>query len=224
MINRDNVLPVDQNTSTERIFIIVILGLTSPPTYPYPRRTEDRDHLGPLPHRHSVRRRFVRPQNVRQPIRADELLHGLLPVAHRAGPAFPHPEPVLVQKRLLPVLRGVRPEQVRHELLQLGVVLRTGRRRQLERRGNQVDGVDRGRLLALQGTRDPAVHAEDHVVDRGGHREVVEHLVGASPDLQGDVLGEARAELAEEAARSVVFIEALGWREGRKDTFTAFTS
>ena len=75
--------------------------------------------------------------------------------------------------------------------------------------GDLVEGVDQNGLLSIQGLRDASVHTEDGVVDGGGEREVVEHLVGLVPYLlltpsphshfPRRLLGKALFELFEEA-------------------------
>ena len=78
-----------------------------------------------------------------------------------------------------------------------------------KRNGDLVEGVDSNGLLSIQGLRDASVHTEDGVVDGGGEREVVEHLVGLVPYLlltpsphshfPRRLLGKALFELFEEA-------------------------
>lgn len=49
--------------------------------------------------------------------------------------------------------------------------------------GDLVESADQNGLLSMQEPRDAPVHTEDGVVDGGGEREVVEHLVGLVPYL-----------------------------------------
>ena len=78
-----------------------------------------------------------------------------------------------------------------------------------KRNGDLVESVDQNGLLSTQGLRDASVHTEDGVVDGGGEREVVKHLVGLVPYLlltpsphshfPRRLLGKALFELFEEA-------------------------
>ena len=78
-----------------------------------------------------------------------------------------------------------------------------------KRNGDLVEGVDQNGLLSTQRLRNAPVHTEDGVVDGGGEREVVEHLVGLVPYLlltpsphshfPRRLLGKALFELFEEA-------------------------
>ena len=78
-----------------------------------------------------------------------------------------------------------------------------------KRNGDLVESVDLNGLLSIQELRDGPVHTEDGVVDDGGEREVVEHLVGLVPYLlltpsphshfPRRLLGKALFELFEEA-------------------------
>ena len=78
-----------------------------------------------------------------------------------------------------------------------------------KRNGDLVESVDLNGLLSIQELRDGPVHTEDGVVDGGGEREVVEHLVGLVPYLlltssphshfPRRLLGKALFELFEEA-------------------------
>lgn len=75
--------------------------------------------------------------------------------------------------------------------------------------GDLVESADQNGLLSMQEPRDAPVHTEDGVVDGGGEREVVEHLVGLVPYLlltpsphshfPRRLLGKALFELFEEA-------------------------
>ena len=64
-----------------------------------------------------------------------------------------------------------------------GNFIHNGRGFDDKRNGDLVEGVDSNGLLSIQGLRDASVHTEDGVVDGGGEREVVEHLVGLVPYL-----------------------------------------
>ena len=78
-----------------------------------------------------------------------------------------------------------------------------------KRNGDLVESVDSNGLFSIQGLRDAPVRTEDGVVDGGGEREVVEHLVGLVPYLlltpsphshfPRRLLGKALFELFEEA-------------------------
>ena len=84
-----------------------------------------------------------------------------------------------------------------------------GRRLDVEGNRDLVEGVDQNGLFSIQELRDACVHTEDGVVDGGGEREVVEHLVGLVPYLlltpsphshfPRRLLGKALFELFEEA-------------------------
>ena len=90
-----------------------------------------------------------------------------------------------------------------------GNFIHNGRGFDDKRNGDLVEGVDSNGLLSIQGLRDASVHTEDGVVDGGGEREVVEHLVGLVPYLlltssphshfPRRLLGKALFELFEEA-------------------------
>ena len=53
------------------------------------------------------------------------------------------------------------------------------------------------------------MNTEDHIIDGGGQREIVEHLVGLLPEHDGDVLGETLFELAEKTTVSIELITSL---------------
>lgn len=90
-----------------------------------------------------------------------------------------------------------------------GNFIHNGRGFDDKRNGDLVEGVDLNGLLSIQGLRDASVDTEDGVVDGGGEREVVEHLVGLVPYLlltpsphshfPRRLLGKALFELFEEA-------------------------
>ena len=90
-----------------------------------------------------------------------------------------------------------------------GNFIHNGRGFDDKRNGDLVEGVDSNGLLSMQEPRDAPVHTEDGVVDGGGEREVVEHLVGLVPYLllmpsphshfPPRLLGKALFELFEEA-------------------------
>ena len=90
-----------------------------------------------------------------------------------------------------------------------GSFIYNGRGLDGKRNGDLVEGVDENGLFSIQGLRDAPVHTEDGVVDGGGEREVVEHLVGPVPYLlltssphshfPRRLLGKALFELFEEA-------------------------
>ena len=90
-----------------------------------------------------------------------------------------------------------------------GSFIHNGRGLDVKWNGDLVEGVDQNGLLSIQGLRDASVHTEDGVVDGGGEREVVEHLVGLVPYLlltssphshfPRRLLGKALFELFEEA-------------------------
>ena len=87
--------------------------------------------------------------------------------------------------------------------------IHNGRGLDVKWNGDLVEGVDENGLLSIQELRDGPVHTEDGVVDGGGEREVVEHLVGLVPYLlltssphshfPRRLLGKALFELFEEA-------------------------
>ena len=90
-----------------------------------------------------------------------------------------------------------------------GNFIHNGRGLDVEGNGDLVEGVDQNGLFSMQELRDASVHTEDGVVDGGGEREVVEHLVGLVPYLlltssphshfPRRLLGKALFELFEEA-------------------------
>lgn len=90
-----------------------------------------------------------------------------------------------------------------------GNFIHNGRGFDDKRNGDLVESVDLNGLLSIQELRDGPVHTEDGVVDGGGEREVVEHLVGLVPYLlltssphshfPRRLLGKALFELFEEA-------------------------
>ena len=90
-----------------------------------------------------------------------------------------------------------------------GNFIHNGRGFDDKRNGDLVESVDLNGLLSIQELRDACVHTEDGVVDGGGEREVVEHLVGLVPYLlltpsphshfPRRLLGKALFELFEEA-------------------------
>lgn len=90
-----------------------------------------------------------------------------------------------------------------------GSFIYNGRGLDGKRNGDLVESVDLNGLLSIQELRDGPVHTEDGVVDGGGEREVVEHLVGLVPYLlltssphshfPRRLLGKALFELFEEA-------------------------
>ena len=90
-----------------------------------------------------------------------------------------------------------------------GSFIHNGRGLDVEGNGDLVEGVDQNGLFSIQELRDACVHTEDGVVDGGGEREVVEHLVGLVPYLlltpsphshfPRRLLGKALFELFEEA-------------------------
>lgn len=90
-----------------------------------------------------------------------------------------------------------------------GNFIHNGRGFDDKRNGDLVEGVDQNGLFSIQELRDACVHTEDGVVDGGGEREVVEHLVGLVPYLlltssphshfPRRLLGKALFELFEEA-------------------------
>ena len=90
-----------------------------------------------------------------------------------------------------------------------GSFIYNGRGLDGKRNGDLVESVDQNGLFSIQELRDAPVHTEDGVVDGGGEREVVEHLVGLVPYLlltpsphshfPRRLLGKALFELFEEA-------------------------
>ena len=90
-----------------------------------------------------------------------------------------------------------------------GNFIHNGRGFDDKRNGDLVEGVDLNGLFSMQEPRDAPVYTEDGVVDGGGEREVVKHLVGLVPYLlltpsphshfPRRLLGKALFELFEEA-------------------------
>ena len=90
-----------------------------------------------------------------------------------------------------------------------GNFIHNGRGFDDKRNGDLVESADQNGLLSMQEPRDASVDTEDGVVDGGGEREVVEHLVGLVPYLlltssphshfPRRLLGKALFELFEEA-------------------------
>ena len=155
----------------------------NPVPNPNPGRAEDGDHLRSLAHRHSAGGGFMCAQDVRQSVVLHELLHRLLSVAHGSGPSFAGAEAVLIEVGLLLVLRRVRPEEVQHHLPQLRLLAGTAER-QVEGRGDAIDHIDTRRGRTVDGTGDASVNTKNHVVDRGGERQVVKHSVCLFPNLK----------------------------------------
>ena len=97
----------------------------------------------------------------------------------------------------------------RRRLDDKGSFIYNGRGLDGKRNGDLVESVDQNGLFSIQELRDACVHTEDGVVDGGGEREVVEHLVGLVPYLlltpsphshfPRRLLGKALFELFEEA-------------------------
>ena len=233
MVDRDDILPVNQNTATERVVAVVVLPL-NPLLHTHLRRAENGDHLGTLPNGNAARRRLVRSQNVRELVAGHELVHRLLSVAHRSRSPLALSEPVAVEMRLLLVSGRIGPQKVRDHLLHRQVLARLDVGRQRVGDGDLVDHAERRALQPLQRSRNAAVDAEDGVVDGGCQRQTVEDGVRFLPDLRvssgaktnhhRDFLGESLLQLAEEAAVPVVAVAALEFREFLSPTFTAFTS
>ena len=217
VVDRDDVLPiipspfphgrVHQNAPAERVLTAVILPLT-PPVFDHSRRAENGDHLASLADVNALLRRLVRTNDVRHARRVQEVLNRLVAVADRARPARALAEARVVQPLLLLVLRGVRPQQVVRQLLDL-LGARVRRRHAHRRRaGDHVDAVQR-RFRGRQRPRDSAVHAEDDVVDGGGEGQVVEDGVGEAPDGHAHVGAVLLLQLTEEAAVAVVGLPAV---------------
>ena len=90
-----------------------------------------------------------------------------------------------------------------------GSFIYNGRGLDGKRNGDLVESVDQNGLFSIQELRDACMHTEDGIVDGGGEREVVEHLVGLVPYLlltssphshfPRRLLGKALFELFEEA-------------------------
>ena len=129
-------------------------------------------------------------------------------VADRSGASLALAEPRVVQPLLLLVLRGVRPQQVVRQLLDLLGPLVGGRHAHRRGAGDLVDALQRA-LRRRERPRNAAVHAEDHVVDGGGEGEVVEHRVGHRPHAFAHVHAVASLQLAQEAAVAVVRLPAV---------------
>lgn len=122
-------------------------------------------------------------QDVRQSVVLHELLDGLLAVAHGSGSSFARAEAVLVEMRLLLVLRRIRPQQVQHHLAQLRL-LAGGTGRQVVGSRNAIDHLDTRRRGTVDRTRNASVDTKNHVVDRGGEWQVVKHAVCLFPNLK----------------------------------------
>ena len=180
MVDRDDILPVNQNTATERVVAVVVLPL-NPLLHTHLRRAENGDHLGALPNGNAARRRLVRSQNVRELVAGHELVHRLLSVAHRSRSPLALSEPVAVEMRLLLVSGRIGPQKVRDHLLHRQVLARLHCWQQRVGRRDVVDQRDGGRRETLQRSRDAAVDAEDHVVDCGGKRQIIEDGVRPIP-------------------------------------------
>lgn len=143
----------------------------------YNRCTANRDIARVLPHRNALHRRIVCPKHVRQPVSRQKSPDRALPL--RRTPA----------RALLQHSRGIRPQQIRHELAGLPISrfprfcphrIPGG----VEGRGNPADLGDGAGRAITAGPRNAAVHTEQNVVDNRGKREMVEDLVGAIPQLR----------------------------------------
>ena len=208
MVDRDNVLRlapsllpyrrIHENASAERVLAPVILPFIAPPI-PYSRRAKDRDHSASLADINTLLRGLVRSQDVRHPRRVQEVMNGPVSVADRSGASLALAEPRVVQPLLLLVLRGVRPQQVVRQLLDLLGPLVRGRHAHRRGAGDLVDALQRA-LRRRERPRNAAVHAEDHVVDGGREGKAVEHRVGLLPEILPDVRPVAGFQLAQEAA------------------------
>ena len=177
-VNRIEGFPIDQNASTQRVPISKALSLSFLLlSASYTRCTANRDIAHVLPHRNAPQRRIVCPQHVRQPVSRQKPPDRALSL-HRT-PA----------RALLQHSRGIRPQQIQHQLarLQISRFPRFCLHRILggvEGRGNPADlGDGAGRAIAVR-PRNAAVHAEQNVVDNRGKRKTVEDLVGAIPQLR----------------------------------------
>ena len=227
MINRDDVLlitrtplphiRINKNAATERVTTPMILSLTSP-RFPYARRAKNGDHPSALADIHALLRRLVRPHNMRQLVLVQERRDRLVAEADRARPALALAEAAVVKPALLLARRGVRPEQVVRQLLDL--VVRSHRRpyhdglavalhrAHLRGAGNTANALQR-RGVGRQRAGDSAVHTEDDVVDGGGEGQVVEDGVGEAPDGHAHVGAVLLLQLTEEAAVAVVGLPAV---------------
>ena len=150
----------------------------------------------------------MRTHNVCHAGRVQEVLNRLVAVANRAGAALALAESALVQPLFLLVLRGIGPQQVVRQLLDLLGAFVRGRHAHSGRTRDHVDAVQR-RLIRRQRTWNAAVDAEDHVVDGGGEGQVVEDGIRHCPDVLALVHSVARLQLAEEAAIAVEGLPAV---------------
>ena len=110
------------------------------------------------------------------------------------------------------VLRGVRPQQIAGQLLDLLGPLVDRQHLHRERTGDLVDALQRA-LRLRQRPGNAAVHAEDHVVDGGREGQTVEHRVGLLPEVLPDVRPVARLQLAQEAPVAEVRFPAVDGAE-----------
>ena len=217
MVNGDDVLRVTttrrwyrrihEDAAAERILASMILIITLP-LLSHSRRAENGNHLASLADVDPLLRGLVRTNNVCHAGRVQEVLNRLVAVANRARTALALAESALVQPLFLLVLRGIGPQQVVRQLLDLLGALVRGRHAHGGRTRDHVDAVQRG-LIRRQRARNAAVDAEDHVVDGGGEGQVVEDGIRHCPDVLALVHSVARLQLAEEAAIAVEGLPAV---------------
>ena len=198
---------VHEDAAAERILASMILIITLP-LLSHSRRAENGNHLASLADVDPLLRGLVRTNNVCHAGRVQEVLNRLVAVANRAGTALALAESAVVQILLLLVLRGIGPQQVVRQLLDLLGAFVRGRHAHSGRTRDHVDAVQR-RLIRRQRTWNAAVDAEDHVVDGGGEGQVVEDGIRHCPDVLALVHSVARLQLAEEAAIAVEGLPAV---------------
>ena len=198
---------VHEDAAAERVLASVVLIITLP-SRTHSRRAENGNHLASLADVDSLLRGLVRTHNVCHAGRVQEVLNRLVAVANRAGAAFALAESALVQILLLLVLRGIGPQQVVRQLLDLLGALVRSRHAHSGRTRDHVNAVQRG-LVRRQRARNAAVDAENHVVDGGGEGQVVEDGIRQCPDSLSSLHSVAVLELPKEAAIAVEGLPAV---------------
>ena len=217
MVNGDDVLRVTttrrwyrrihEDAAAERILASMILIITLP-LLSHSRRAENGNHLASLADVDPLLRGLVRTNNVCHAGRVQEVLNRLVAVANRAGTALALAESAVVQILLLLVLRGIGPQQVVRQLLDLLGALVRGRHAHSGRTRDHVDAVQRG-LVWRQRARNTAVDAENHVVDGGGEGQIIKDGIRQHPDALSSLHSVAILELPKEAATAVEGLPAV---------------
>lgn len=173
---------VHKQAAAERVLAAVV-----------PRCAEDGDDAAGLADGHALLGRLVGANDVGELVLAEEVRDGLGAKADGSWTSLALSEPIVVQRRLLVGLGGVRPQEVVGHLLDLEMDAGNGPYlHSLDGRG----GTDRhgtGKAVDVllcdglgggEGTGNASMNAEDDVIHDGSERKAVEHLVGGVPDLR----------------------------------------